>query len=153
MSRQPLHRTKQKKRKANTLNKKKADEKPQGTIEQSAKLKKAAAVIEPVATQSPDQPRVTIRYFDQPECAETFSDSINGVSFDGQSLRIELGVTRLDERRSDGPPTGRRYPACRLVLTRAAAVDLINKMQQVRAALARASIVKTTANSADPKKA
>ena len=114
-------------------------------------MEKATAVIEPVATQSPEQPRVTIRYFDRPECAETFSDSINGVSFDGQSLRIELGVTRLDEMKPNVPPTGRRYPACRLVLTPAAAVDLINKMQQVGVALAQAGIVKT--NAADPKKA
>jgi hypothetical protein len=30
--------------------------------------------------------------------AETFADSINGLVFDGQTLRIEFGVTRLDEQ-------------------------------------------------------
>jgi hypothetical protein len=38
--------------------------------------------------------------------------------------------------------TGRRYPAQRMVLTPAAAVDLINRMQQVGAALAQAGVVK-----------
>ena len=62
--------------------------------------------------------------------------------FDGQSLRLEFGVSRLDEKKPDGPLTGRRYPVCRLVLPPAAAMDLINKMQQVAAALTQAGLVK-----------
>ena len=133
------------------FNKKKSDEKPQEAVEQSSKVEKMASVTEPVAAQSPELPRMTIRYIDRPECAETFSDAINGVWFDGQSLRIELGVTRLDEIKPNASPTGRRYPASRLVLTSAAAVDLINRLQQVGAAMAQAGVVKT--NSTDPKKA
>lgn len=68
---------------------------------------------------------------------ETFADSITGLIFDGQMLRIELGVTRFDEMKPDAPISGRRYPACRLVLPPAAAVDLINRMQQIAAALMR----------------
>jgi hypothetical protein len=68
---------------------------------------------------------------------ETFADSITGLIFDGQMLRIELGVTRFDEMKPDEPISGRRYPACRLVLPPAAAVDLINRMQQIAAALTR----------------
>lgn len=83
-----------------------------------------------------------LRYVDRPECAETFADSVNAVSFDGQTMRIEFGVTRLDEVKKDQPITGRRYPACRLVLTPAAAVDLINKMQQTATALQQAGVVK-----------
>jgi len=33
------------------------------------------------------------------------------------------------------PISGRRYPACRLALSPAAAIDLINRMQQVATAL------------------
>ena len=91
-----------------------------------------------------EQPHMALRYVDRPECDETFADSINALAFDGQALRIEFGVTRLDEKKADAPLTGRRYPACRLVLTPVAAVDLINKMQQVGAALAQAGVVKTT---------
>jgi hypothetical protein len=83
-----------------------------------------------------------LRYVDRIDCAETFADSINNVSFDGQSMRIEFGVTRLDDIKKDAAITGRRYPACRLVLTPAAAIDLINKMQQTGAALQQAGVVK-----------
>jgi hypothetical protein len=84
----------------------------------------------------------TVRYIDRPECTETFADAVNQVYFDGQSLRIEFGITRLDEMKPNTAVTGRRYPAQRMVLTPAAAVDLINRMQQVGAALAQAGVVK-----------
>jgi hypothetical protein len=94
----------------------------------------------------------TIRYTDRPECVETFADSINHVYFDGQSLRIEFGVTRLDDVKPNTPVTGRRFPAQRMVLTPMAAAELINRMQQVGAALTQAGVLKanptkpTTAN-------
>src|ERR1043166_6547871 len=84
----------------------------------------------------------TIRYVDRPECTETFADSINHVYFDGQSLRIEFGVTRLDEVKPNAPVTGRRHPAQRMVLTPLAAVELITRMQQVVAALPQAGVLK-----------
>lgn len=84
----------------------------------------------------------SVRYIDRPELAEVFADAIHALSFDGQSLRIEFGVTRLDETVQGAPPSGRRYPACRLVLTPGAAVELINRMQQVAAALTRAGVLK-----------
>jgi hypothetical protein len=97
------------------------------------------------ATPRPAAPQAgTFRYIDRPECTETFADSINSLSYDGQSLRIEFGVTRADEMKPNAPVTGRRYPACRLVLPPAAAIDLINKIQQVAAALVQAGLVKST---------
>ena len=90
-----------------------------------------------------EQPQTAqIRYVDRLDCTETFADSINNVYFDGQSLRIEFGITRLDEMKTNTPVTGRRLPAQRMVLTPSAAVDLINRMQQVGAALAQAGVVK-----------
>lgn len=108
---------------------------------------------DPAAPASPDKNRMqkpSIRSIDRPECAETFADAINSVSFDGQTMRIEFGITRMDDVRADQPLTGRRYPACRLVLPPAAAIDLINKMQQTAAALAQAGIVK--AQKTEPRK-
>jgi hypothetical protein len=99
-----------------------------------------------------EAPTATIRYTDRPECVETFADSINHVYFDGQSLRIEFGVTRLDDVKPNTPVTGRRFPAQRMVLTPMAAAELINRMQQVGAALTQAGVLKanptkpTTAN-------
>ena len=82
------------------------------------------------------------RYVDRPDCPETFADSINSLFFDGQTMRIEFGITRMDEVKPNTPLTGRRYPACRLVLPPAAAIDLINKMQQTAQAMQNAGLVK-----------
>lgn len=100
----------------------------------------------PKAAQKP-----AIRYVDRPDCAETFADSVHSIVFDGQTLRIEFGITRMDEARASMPMTGRRYPACRLVLPPAAAVELINKMQQTAAAMAKAGLLKTADAKADRK--
>jgi hypothetical protein len=92
----------------------------------------------------------SIRYVDQPECGETFADSINNVFFDGQTMRIEFGITRMDEMKQGQQMSGRRYPACRLVLPVSAAIDLINKMQQTANALQQAGVVKAQPPKAAP---
>src|ERR1700733_85905 len=112
--------------------------------EEKAKMSsepKASKATSPAAERPPAQ----IRYLDQADMRETFADSSNGLIFDGQTLRIEFGVTRFDEVKSNTPITGRRYPACRLVLPPAAAVDLINRMQQIAAALTQAGVVRAAA--------
>ncbi len=69
-------------------------------------------------------------------------NSIAHLSFDGQALRVEFAVTRMDDVRQGAPLTGRRMPACRLVLPPAAAVELINRMQQIGAALTQAGVLR-----------
>jgi hypothetical protein len=101
------------------------------------------------ATGQREQQSTTIRYVDRADMAETFADSITGLVFDGQTLRIEFGVTRLDDVKANAPRTARRYPACRLVLSPATAVELINRMQQVGAALTQAGVVKVTPRAGD----
>jgi len=86
--------------------------------------------------------RPTYRYIDRPEISETFADTIESAFFDGQTLRIEFSVSRLDPLQPPSEPTGRRHPACRLVLPPTTAIDLMNRMQQIGAALAKAGIVK-----------
>ena len=93
-------------------------------------------------TGSPERAAANIRYVDRADMVETFADSVTGLIFDGQTLRIEFGVTRFDDVKPNAPITGRRYPACRLVLPPVAAVDLINRMQQIAAALTQAGVVK-----------
>jgi hypothetical protein len=97
----------------------------------------------PAAGQAERQP-ATIAYFDRPDLMETFADSVIGTIFDGQTLRIEFGVTRFEDVKPNTPIAGRRYPACRLALPPAAAVDLINRMQQIATALTQAGLLKTT---------
>jgi hypothetical protein len=106
--------------------------------------KGSAASATPVAAGDGGRPAATIRYLDRADMEETFADSITGLIFDGQTLRIEFGVTRFDDVKPNAPITGRRYPACRLVLPPAAAVDLINRMQQIANALTQAGVVKAT---------
>jgi hypothetical protein len=119
---------------------------PEPSTPKSSASKPAAAPAAPAASVAPAgeagrQP-ATIRYLDRADMVETFADSITGLIFDGQTLRIEFGVTRFDDVKANTPITGRRYPACRLVLPPAAAVDLINRMQQITAALTQAGVVK-----------
>ena len=92
----------------------------------------------------------SIRYIDRADMVETFADSVTGRIFDGQTLRIEFGVTRFDDVKTNSPITGRRYPASRLVLPPVAAVDLINRMQQIAAALTQAGVVKAAQRPAAP---
>lgn len=80
-----------------------------------------------------------LRYQDIPDLPETFEDSIGQWIFDGQNLRIEFTVTRLDPGGAPGQPTGRRLPAARMVLTPVCAVELIRQCQQLMAALEKAA--------------
>src|SRR5580692_7004499 len=95
-------------------------------------------------TAASERQQAAVRYLDNADMAETFADSITGLIFDGQTLRIEFGVTRFDEVRPNTQVTGRRYPACRIVLPPQAAVELINRMQQIATALTQAGVVKST---------
>jgi hypothetical protein len=104
------------------------------------------------AAQQRQAPTATIRFTDRPELAEIFADSVTGTSYDGQTLRLEFAVTRLDDIKSGEPITGRRYPACRVVLSPAGVLDLINRIQQIATALAQAGALKTTPRPGEPAK-
>lgn len=98
---------------------------------------------QPQAPQAQQPPQYT--YIDRPEIAETFADFVQRIQFDGQTLRFEFCVSRLDDTKPGAPATGKRYPACRLVLSASAAVDLMNKMQQITAGLVKAGVLKQDA--------
>jgi hypothetical protein len=93
----------------------------------------------------PAQQPPQYQYVDRPEVPETFADFVQRIQFDGQTLRFEFCVSRLDDQKPGAPATGKRYPACRLVLSSAAAVDLMNKMQQITAGLIKAGVLKADA--------
>ena len=119
---------------------------------QQASQQSAAKPVDQLTAKPAERQSMTVRYIDRPECAETFADSISGLSFDGQTLRIEFGITRVDDVKPNTPVTGRRYPACRLVLPPAAAIELINRMQQIAAALAQAGVIKANPKPAEADK-
>ena len=91
---------------------------------------KATTAASPVPAGQNEQRTATIRYIDRPEIDEVFADSVTGLLYDGQTLRMEFAVTRFDEIKPNAPISGRRYPACRLALSPAAAIDLINRMHR-----------------------
>jgi hypothetical protein len=134
-------------RKRDTLRTKKnrSKERKRMSPEPTASKDNSTTAASPASTADAGQRErqsMTIRYVDRADMAETFADSITGLVFDGQTLRIEFGVTRLDDIKANTARTARRYPACRLVLSPSTAVELINRMQQIGAALTQAGVVK-----------
>jgi hypothetical protein len=101
-------------------------------------------------SQPSQQPQVQYQYVDLPEVSEIFADFVHRIQFDGQTLRLELCVSRLEDPKPPAPTTGKRYPACRLVLSASAAVDLMNKMQQITASLIKAGVLKSEQTAAKP---
>jgi hypothetical protein len=89
------------------------------------------------STQFPKEERHDIR--------ETFADSLSQCLFDGQTLRLELCSTRLDEAKpAPAKPTGRRHVVARIVLTPGGAVELFNACMQMAGAFKQAGILKET---------
>lgn len=70
-----------------------------------------------------------IRYQNRPEVAEQFADSIRGLTFDGQTVRIELCVERQDSHSLAAQSCS--SPSCRLVLSPDAAIELHDKLSGI----------------------
>ena len=85
------------------------------------------------------QQSAAVNFVDLPELGETFADSLHTLVWDGQTLRIELCVTRYAEPPQEGPATANRYPVCRLVLTQPVVADLLNRLKQTAVATAQRS--------------
>jgi len=96
------------------------------------------------STDQGERQAATIRFLDRADLKDIFADSISGLIFDGETLRVEFVVTRLGKDTADSPISARRYPVCRLVLPLAAAMDFVNRMQQIALALTQAGVVKAT---------
>src|SRR5688572_4781671 len=87
--------------------------------------------------------KMDTKYVDLPQLPETFADNVEKVFFDGQTLRLEFSVRRLEEAQPGATePAGKRYPCSRLVLTPQAGFDLINKLQGLVAAMEKQGILK-----------
>jgi hypothetical protein len=94
--------------------------------------------------------RPKLAYQDRADLFETFADSVGPWSFDGNTLRMEFLVTRLDPPKADEPQSGRQYPVCRLALTAKGAVELLNQCRQLTAALEKAGIIKKSTSEGAP---
>ena len=85
-----------------------------------------------------NQQQPKMRFVDIPELPETFADSLGDMTFDRGLLRVVFTTTRLDAPKPPKPPTGSRYPVCRLVLTAQAAQDFHTRLNQIAAAIEQA---------------
>lgn len=94
---------------------------------------------------------IDLAYADRPELLETFADTVQRMSFDGRTLRIEFCVARLDDpapatgakAAKKARRTGKALPVCRLVLDLDGAVDLFNKINTLQAAMERQGVIQT----------
>src|SRR3974377_2033139 len=91
--------------------------------------------------KAPEQPAINIHRADLPDLAETFADCVDNVFFDGQTLRINFGVTRFDQLQQSGSVNARRFPACRPGLTPGAGVELMNQIRQLMAKMVQAGVI------------
>jgi hypothetical protein len=86
-----------------------------------------------------------LRYEDRPELNETFADLVQRITFDGRTLRIEFCAVRMDEPDTKAKKsTGKSVPVSRIVLDLDGAVDFLNKMNSMQAALQNQGVIKTT---------
>jgi len=75
---------------------------------------------------------VQAKLADIPEIRETFGDSIRGVWFDGSTWRIQVDVIRIDDATvGGGTPSTTQYPSARLVLSAAAGIALLDRLNQL----------------------
>src|SRR5256885_14623657 len=103
-----------------------------------------------MAQEPKKAPAVKFEYIDRPEVDEIFADFVNRIQFDGQTLRFEFCVSRMEDQPPPAAPSGKRYPACRLVLSAAAAGDLMNKKPQITAKLIKGGGLKGRAPQKTP---
>lgn len=75
------------------------------------------------------QHNIEAKLHDLPEISETFGDAIRAVWFDGNTWRIQVDVIRLDNQVQPGGQLAMtQYPSCRLVLSAAAGLALLERL-------------------------
>ena len=82
------------------------------------------------------------QYTDRLEITETFANSVSKCFFSEGVANIELCVTRFDRPDPPNPPTGKKYPACRLVLTPQAVIQLFQGLTGIMQAMEKEGIIK-----------
>lgn len=76
------------------------------------------------------------------EVHEIFADALGQTLFDGGTMRIEFCAVRMNETESAEKPTGARHVVCRMVLSPAAAVALLDACTNLSGALNKTGVLK-----------
>ncbi|MGH2360206.1 MAG: hypothetical protein ACRDGM_06650 [bacterium] len=88
-----------------------------------------------------------LEYIDRPEVAETFVDSVEKISAEGNThtVRFEFCVHRIDEPAAGQPPrSGRKYTACRIIMPLAGFVGLATKIERLMSLMEQQGVVAKT---------
>lgn len=97
-----------------------------------------------MAQQPQQQVQIQIEHIDRPEVSETYVDSVGNTMFDGQNMRLELCITRMNDPHGSKALTGRQYPASRLILPISVIIELANRFQQTLSMLEQQGVIKKT---------
>lgn len=87
-------------------------------------------------------PPEQIQDVDLPEMPETFADSLGMSYFDGQAHRLTFCVHRFNPPKPPKPPTAKKYPSCRIVMTPECVIELFNQLNQVMAGMQKMGLIK-----------
>jgi hypothetical protein len=91
--------------------------------------------------QQPQQPQFDLEYVNRPDVPETFADSLENVIVDGQTLRMEFLVHRLDEPKPGKRMSGKKLTALRVVMPAKSLVDVYNKLNNIVAMMEQQGVV------------
>jgi hypothetical protein len=70
-------------------------------------------------------------YVDRPEISETYVDALWRVYFDGNAIRMDFVVNRLDNPQAQAPQSGKAFTASRIVVPLLGMADMLNKLQDI----------------------
>jgi hypothetical protein len=91
-------------------------------------------------------PSSTFQRVDPLNVREVFADSLGQSIFDGQTLRMEFCVVRMDNIGVSGTaeekPNGKRHVVARLVLNSEGAIELVNQCMQFAAVMEQRGLIK-----------
>lgn len=76
-------------------------------------------------------PKIETQYQMRNDLDEIFADHVEKFLYDNNTLRLEFCVQRLNTPTANTQTAGVRVPACRLVLTPKATLDLYNKLSNM----------------------
>ena len=84
----------------------------------------------------------TVREVDLPNLPECFVDTVGLGTLHGSTLRLMLCTYRFEEPHPPNPQVVTKVPACRLVLTAEAAIELYNMMNSMMGVMQQAGLIK-----------
>jgi hypothetical protein len=95
----------------------------------------------------PQAGQVQLQYVDHPDVSETFADNLEPLLMDGQTIRLEFTVNRVDRPNppATAPISGSRHTACRVVLPAMALMAIASQINGLMAALQKTGALKLAA--------